>query len=51
VTVVEILKMVNSALGAAQVDDCRAGDAHGKGQITTAEILIAVNHALRGACD
>jgi CSLREA domain-containing protein len=47
VTVDEIVKMVNSALG-APLSDCRAGDANGDGRITVDEIVTAVTNALRG---
>jgi 5-hydroxyisourate hydrolase-like protein (transthyretin family)/uncharacterized protein YegL len=48
VTVDEILKMVNIALGTADVVICAAGDPGGDGQITVDEILTAVNNALTG---
>jgi hypothetical protein len=47
VTVDEILRMVNIALGAS-IDDCRAGDANGDGDVTVDEILTAVTNALDG---
>ena len=48
VTVDELLKMVNIALGSAAVSDCLAGDQNGDGSITIDEILRAVNNALTG---
>ncbi len=48
VTVDEIVRMVNIALGAAAVDQCAAGDANGDGEITIDEIVAAVNKALAG---
>lgn len=47
VTVDEILKMVNIALG-APVEECPAGDRNGDGDITVDEILTAVANALDG---
>jgi hypothetical protein len=40
--------MVNIALGSATVDQCRAGDVDGNGEITIDEIIAAVNRALAG---
>lgn len=48
VTVDEIVKMVNIALGEAQVDLCLAGDPNGDQQVTVDEILTAINNALFG---
>jgi hypothetical protein len=48
VTVDEILKMVNIALGLAAPETCLAGDANGDGHITVDEIVSAVNRALTG---
>lgn len=48
VTVDEILRMVNIALGNAPIGDCRAGDRSEDGIITVDEILTAVNNALSG---
>jgi hypothetical protein len=48
VTVDELLRMVNSALGNAGVDTCSAGDANHDGDITIDEMLTAVNNALTG---
>jgi YVTN family beta-propeller protein len=48
VTVDDILRMVNVALGNALLSDCAAGDADHDGQITVDEILAAVNNALSG---
>lgn len=48
VTVDELVRMVNIALGTADVATCLAGDPSGDGQVTVDEILTAVNHALTG---
>jgi hypothetical protein len=48
VTVDDVLKMVNVALGNDLVGTCPAGDSNGDGQITIDEILAAVNNALNG---
>jgi hypothetical protein len=46
VTVDEILKAVNIALGAALVTTCPLADANGDGAVTVNEIVLAVNNAL-----
>jgi streptogramin lyase len=48
VTVDELLRMVNIALGNAPLSACEPGDGNGDGQITVDEILVAVNNALNG---
>jgi hypothetical protein len=48
VTIDDLLRMVNIALGTAAIEECPAGDANGDGMITIDEILIAVNNALNG---
>ena len=48
VTVVELLTMVNIALGNAAVSECQAGDGNFDDQITVDEILTAVTNALNG---
>ncbi len=48
VTIEELVKVVNIALGNALVTGCSAGDAGGNGEITIDEILKAVNHTLNG---
>jgi hypothetical protein len=48
VTVDELLKMVNIALGSEMVGLCEAGDRNGDSIITVDEILTAVNNALNG---
>lgn len=48
VTVDEIVRMVNVALGNAEVAQCQAGDANSDGEITIDEIVRAVNAALSG---
>jgi hypothetical protein len=48
VTVDDLLKAVNIALGSASVDVCTAADVNGDGMVTINELLGAVNHALDG---
>jgi hypothetical protein len=48
VTVSDLVKMVNIALGTAPLSSCPAGDARGSGKITVDEIVAAVNSALNG---
>jgi hypothetical protein len=48
VTVSELVKMVNIALGRASVDTCANGDGDGDGEIVIAELVRAVRHALEG---
>src|SRR5262249_23456619 len=48
VTVDELLNLVNSPPGNADVSSCSAGDANGDGQITIDEILTAASNALNG---
>ena len=48
VTIDELLKLVNIALGNSALADCPAGDADGSGDITINEIIAAVNNALNG---
>lgn len=48
VTVDEIIRGVNIALGLTAVDDCLAFDADGGGSVTVDEIVTAVNNALSG---
>ncbi len=47
-TIDEILRLVNIALGTASIDICPAGDVDGNGEITIDEIIAAVNAALTG---
>lgn len=49
VTVTQILKMVNIALGNLPLSACPAGDAEPDGRITVGDIIKAVNNAL-GSC-
>jgi hypothetical protein len=49
VTVTDILKMVNIALGDAPFSDCTEGDANDDERITVTDIITAVTNAL-GAC-
>ena len=48
VTIDELLKLVNIALGNADVSACSAGDLNHDNQITIGEIIAAVNAALSG---
>ena len=48
VTVDEIIKAVNIALGTTPVDTCSASDANGDGTVTINEIIADVNSALSG---
>jgi hypothetical protein len=49
VTVDGVVKMVNIALGTAELSVCPIGDADGSGDITVDEIITAVGFAL-SAC-
>jgi hypothetical protein len=46
VTIAELLRMVNIALGEASVDTCAAGDSNHDQVVTINEILQAVSRAL-----
>ena len=48
VTVDELIKGVNIALGTASVDTCLDMDANGDGAVTINELIAAVNRALNG---
>jgi hypothetical protein len=48
VTVDEIVRMVNIALGSQDVSTCPAADRDGSGTVTVDEIVQAVNNALNG---
>jgi hypothetical protein len=48
VTIDELLRMVNIALGSSPISECWPGDQNGNGNITVDEILAAVNNALNG---
>ena len=48
VTVDEIIKGVNIALGNAGLDTCQQFDANGDGSVTINELIVAVNNALSG---
>jgi len=48
VTVAELVRMTNIALGTTVPSNCRAGDANGDGTITVDELLVATNNALHG---
>ena len=46
VTVNELIRAVNIALGTASVSDCEAADASGDGEVVITEIIAGVNNAL-----
>jgi hypothetical protein len=48
VTVDELIKGVNIALGVAAVEDCSAFDTSDDGSVTIDELIAAVNNALTG---
>jgi hypothetical protein len=48
VTVDEIIKAVNIALGSRPVAECRPGDTSANGEVTVDEIVQGVNNALQG---
>ncbi len=48
VSVDELVRGVNIALGRAPIDECRAFDRDGDNQVTVGELIAAVNSALRG---
>ena len=48
VTVEEVIKAVNIALGSAMLDTCQQADADGSRTVTINELIIAVNNALNG---
>jgi hypothetical protein len=48
VTVDELIRGVNIALGNTAVDDCPAMDNSGNGTVTVDELILAVNAALDG---
>lgn len=48
VEVNEVLSMVNIALGAGALSNCRAGDADGNAAIDVGELVQAVQHTLNG---
>lgn len=48
VTVDEIVRMVNIALGQQPITNCPAADSNGDGSVTVDEIVKAVNNALNG---
>lgn len=51
VTVDEVLRGVNIALGAMAASECTAADANGDAQVTVEEIVQAVSRALTGCSD
>jgi hypothetical protein len=48
VTISDITTMLPISFGLRPLDDCRAGDANGDGQISIADLLLAVRNALNG---
>jgi hypothetical protein len=48
VTIDELIRMVNIALGSAELRTCSVGDLNGDGEITIDEIIRSVNVALNG---
>jgi hypothetical protein len=48
VTIDELIRMVNVALGSAELSSCRSGDLNGDSEITIDEIIRSVNVALNG---
>jgi hypothetical protein len=48
VTIDELIRMVNIALGSAELRTCPVGDLNGDGEITIDEIIRSVNVALNG---
>jgi hypothetical protein len=51
VSVDELVKLVNIALGRQPLSNCSAGDTNGDGEITIDEIVRAVNRLLAGCGD
>jgi hypothetical protein len=51
VTVDELIKGVNIALGTTSVDACPSFDTNGDGVVTINELIAAVNRALNGCAD
>jgi hypothetical protein len=48
VAIAELIRLVNVALGRADISRCTAGDADGDGSIAISELIQAVNRALNG---
>ena len=48
VSVVEIVRLVNVALGNTPLESCTAGDENGDGQVTIDEIVHAVGNVFQG---
>jgi len=48
VTVDEIVKVVNIALGVSSIDGCRAADTDGNSQVSVDELVTMINFALNG---
>jgi hypothetical protein len=48
VTIDDLVRMVNIAIGAAPLTECPAGDPDGTGQITIDDLVQGVNALLNG---
>jgi Ca2+-binding EF-hand superfamily protein len=51
VTIAELIRLVNIALGRAPIGDCLAGDRNANGAISVDELVVAVSRALHGCGD
>jgi Ca2+-binding EF-hand superfamily protein len=51
VTVDELIKGVNIAIGTTSIDACSSFDTNGDGAVTINELIAAVNRALTGCVD
>ena len=51
VSIDEIIRLVNVALGEASADNCFAADGNGDGEVAIDDLLMAVNGALEGCGD
>lgn len=48
VSISELIRMVNVALGSLPASECQAGDGNGDGMVSISELIAAVNRALGG---
>jgi hypothetical protein len=48
VTIDDLLRLVNIALGTTAIDGCAVGDPNRDGRIAISELVTAVRNALRG---
>jgi hypothetical protein len=48
VSIDELIKGVNIALGSASLDQCSSFDTNGDGEVTVGELVRAVNNAVTG---